>query len=206
MGPENIEARKQYCLRAIRFEENDLCFVDETGFNLHTSRRRGRSRIGERAYRESVSQRGGNISLCAAISPKRGLLHYKVKLGAFNSEEYVAFLRELFAEAAFQHRPHIVVQDNAKFHKTAEVKEVYEEGRCQHQQEFIPPYSPQLNMIEECWNKIKAYVKRLEKSDQASLLRLIDEAYSTVNVDDAKGWYRQLTRVYIECAAGKPLL
>ena len=62
----------------------------------------------------------------------------------------------MFNELAFQARPHIVVQDNVPFHKTAEVKAVFEEGRCHHQQEFVPAWSPQLNMIEECWSKVES--------------------------------------------------
>lgn len=151
---------------------------------------------------EGPNSRGGNISLCAAISPIRGMVSFKVKLGSFNSDEYVGFLRGMFNELAFQARSHIVVQDNVPFHKTAEVKAVFEEGRCHHQQEFVPAWSPQLNMIEECWSKVKAYVKRHEKRDQESLLKLVEDGLRTITREDAHGWYRHLTRIYIDCAAG----
>jgi hypothetical protein len=60
-------------------------------------------------------------------------------------------------------------------------------------------------MIEECWNKVKAYVKRHEKRDQETLLRLVEEAYKTITAEDAKGWYQHLMRIYIDCIAEKPL-
>ena len=91
--PANIEARRAYALSASTWLDSEVVYIDEAGFNLHLTRRRGRSRIGERATIETVNSRGGNISICAAISPTLGVLHYKIRLGAFNSEEFVAFLR-----------------------------------------------------------------------------------------------------------------
>ncbi len=43
-------------------------FVDEAGFNLTKTRRRGRNIIGHRAIINVPGQRGGNITMCAAIS------------------------------------------------------------------------------------------------------------------------------------------
>jgi len=95
----NITARRLYALNAVQWMNRDVIYIDEAGFNLHLIRRRGRSRIGQRATVETVNSRGGNISICAAISPTLGVMHYKVRLGAFNSDEFVTFLRELVREA-----------------------------------------------------------------------------------------------------------
>ena len=45
----NIEARRTYSLRAMQWLDNEVVYIDEAGFNLHLTRRRGRSRIGKRA-------------------------------------------------------------------------------------------------------------------------------------------------------------
>jgi hypothetical protein len=53
---ENIEKRKQYSIEAASYDINDIVFLDETGFNLHTNRNRGRSRIGVRATTDEPGQ------------------------------------------------------------------------------------------------------------------------------------------------------
>ncbi len=45
-------------------------FVDEAGFNLTKTRRRGRNIIGHHAIIYVPGQRGGNITMCAAIKSK----------------------------------------------------------------------------------------------------------------------------------------
>ncbi|KAI2645101.1 Ectonucleotide pyrophosphatase/phosphodiesterase C27A7.1 [Labeo rohita] len=48
--------------------EHQLIFIDEVGFNLTKRRRRGRNVIGQCAIVEVPGQRGGNITMCAAIT------------------------------------------------------------------------------------------------------------------------------------------
>ena len=47
--PANIEARRLYSMTAASWLMNQIVYIDEAGFNLHLIRRRGRSRIGQRA-------------------------------------------------------------------------------------------------------------------------------------------------------------
>ncbi len=60
-------------------QPHEFIFIDEAGFDLSKTRRRGRNVIGQRAIVHVPGQRGGNITLCAAIS-LRGLLHHHAKL------------------------------------------------------------------------------------------------------------------------------
>ena len=65
-------------LRALDYEaaaQPALFIYIEAGFNLAKGRRRGRNMIGQRATVNVPGQRGGNITLCAAIS-LQGLLHH----------------------------------------------------------------------------------------------------------------------------------
>ncbi|XP_076837164.1 uncharacterized protein LOC143482637 isoform X4 [Brachyhypopomus gauderio] len=90
--------RHQYVQRIFELESmarpQEFIFVDEAGFNLNKRRRRGRNIIGRRAIVDVPGQRGGNITLCAAMS-SRGLLHRHAELGAYNTERLLTFLGEL---------------------------------------------------------------------------------------------------------------
>ncbi len=87
--------------------------MDVAGFNLAKTRRRGRNVIGQRAVVNVPGQRGGNITLCAAISVQ-GVLHHHATLGPYNTGQIIAFLDAL--HAVVQDRPQqprfVVIWDN----------------------------------------------------------------------------------------------
>nr|XP_024660254.1 uncharacterized protein LOC112435651 [Maylandia zebra] len=70
--------RVEYVQRIFEIEgrpvPHEIIFVDEAGFNLTKRRKRGRNIIGHRAIVNVPGQRGGNVTMCAAIS-QRGVLH-----------------------------------------------------------------------------------------------------------------------------------
>ena len=70
-------------------------FVDEAGFNLAKTRRRGRNVIGKRATVDVPGQKGANITRCAAISSD-GLLLHKLLIGPYNTERLITFLDDLY--------------------------------------------------------------------------------------------------------------
>ena len=72
------------------------CFIymDEAGFNLTKRRRPGRNIIGHRATVDVPGQRGGNITMCAAISVNGVLTHIPM-IGPYNTQRLVTFLDTL---------------------------------------------------------------------------------------------------------------
>ncbi len=102
-------------------QPHEFIFIDEARFDLSKTRRRGRNVIGQRAIVHVPGQRGGNITLCAAIS-LRGLLHHHAKLGPYNSQHILTFLDALH-NIVVQNRPDqprfVVIWDNVSFHRAA---------------------------------------------------------------------------------------
>lgn len=74
---------------------HEFIFIDEAGFNLAKTRRRGRNVIGHRAIIDVPGQRGGNITMCAAISNTHGVLHRHANLGPYNTAHILPFLDRL---------------------------------------------------------------------------------------------------------------
>ncbi len=74
---------------------HELIFIDEAGFNLAKTRRRGRNVIGHRAIIDVPGQHGGNITMCAAISSMHGVLHRHANLGPYNTGHILTFLDRL---------------------------------------------------------------------------------------------------------------
>jgi transposase len=61
----------------------------------------------------------------------------------------------------------VVVMDNATFHKGGRIRELIETAGCQLL--YLPPYSPDLNKIEQCWSLLKSRIRK--KQEQFDCLR-----------------------------------
>jgi transposase len=54
---------------------------------------------------------------------------------------------------------------------------------------FLPPYSPDLNPIEEPFSKIKNILRKLGTRSHGALIEAISGALSTITPGDAAGWF-----------------
>lgn len=187
---------------------HEIIFVDEAGFNLTKRRRRGRNIIGHRAIVNVPGQRGGNVTMCAAIS-QRGVLHRHAILGPYNTMLLLAFLDGL-REHMFQldHRepaqpdhPHyVVVWDNVSFHRAALVRDWFT-NNPRFSNIFLPAYSPFLNPIEEFFSAWRWKVYDREPYMRVHLLQAMEEACLDVSVDACQGWIRHARGFYPRCLA-----
>ncbi|KAF0041571.1 hypothetical protein F2P81_005103 [Scophthalmus maximus] len=95
------ELRYQYVHRIMALEGNEtphiLLFVYEAGFILAKGRRHGRNIIGHRATVDVPGQRGGNITMCAAIS-ENGVATHIPSLGPNNTQKLLIFLDRLHSD------------------------------------------------------------------------------------------------------------
>ena len=127
-------------------------YINEAGFNLAKGRRRGRNRIGQRATIDVPGQRGGNVTMCAAIS-ENGVLTHSRLLGPYNTQHLLTFLDTLYRTVVPENErgltgdhlsKYVVVWDNVSFHHSHLVREWFAaHGRMVV--EYLPPYSPFLN-------------------------------------------------------------
>jgi hypothetical protein len=70
-----------------RIRNENLVYLDETGFNEHRRRRYGYSPINTKAYITVPGNRNQNKSLMFAFGVN-GLIEYEHKLGAYNSVRF----------------------------------------------------------------------------------------------------------------------
>jgi transposase len=53
----------------------------------------------------------------------------------------------------------------------------------------LPPYSPDLNPIEEAFSKIKALLKMAAARTKEALIEAMAGALAAVTPEDARGWF-----------------
>ncbi len=143
--------------------------IDEAGFNLTTTYKKiwfPRGEIPRAAFFWSNKKL---ITFGALTSDHK---FYYDFYDAQNSLTFKHFLRNLF-ERLNRKKKYVLILDNAGFHKTQCIKKLFEEYATQISVEYIPPYSPELNPIETCWNVTKnsvtksQYFESLDKMQEA---------------------------------------
>ena len=100
--------------------------------------------------------RRGRISAIGAYGAKEGLFAPMTFDGSCNRGGAEKWLEEVLLPQLSPGK--VLVLDNASFHKGGRIRDLVEEAGCELL--YLPPYSPDLNPIEQCWGWVKARVRR----------------------------------------------
>jgi len=146
----------------------EFVFVDEAGINLWTKRTRGRARRGQRAVRVVQGRRGPNLTMTFAVSAESGLVHHELQEGGMTAERFNIFLNNVANR--YHNVPHELcfVFDNARAHGRA-LNANLPLG-CEVQ--YLPPYSPFLNICENAFSIWKQGLKQRLSEVRPQMLTL----------------------------------
>jgi len=82
----------------------------------------------------------------------------------------------------------VVVIDNLGAHKGERVRWLIQSRGCELL--YLPPYSPDLNPIEEAFSKVKALLRRAGARAREALVEAIGRALGAVTAQDARGFFK----------------
>ena len=82
----------------------------------------------------------------------------------------------------------VVVMDNLSAHKGERVRKLIEDRGCQLL--YLPPYSPDLNPIEEAFSKVKRLLRVIGARTRKALVEAIAKALDAVTAWDAQGFFK----------------
>jgi transposase len=128
-----------------------LVFVDECSTNTSLAPLYAWSRRGERALCSLPRNWGANVTLLACMSVE-GMGSSLAVEGPTTREVFESYLERLLAPSLCPGQ--VVVMDNLSSHRGGKVRELIEGKGCELL--YLPPYSPDLNPIEEAFAKLKA--------------------------------------------------
>ena len=174
------------------FTPDMFVFIDETGSDRRDCLRKlGYSLRGRPATALKLFSRGQHISALAAMSTQ-GVLECSIVEGGVDGHSFKSFLEEKLSSKLYPYNgtnPHcILVMDNAAIHHVDGVSELLESlGVLVY---YLPPYSPDLNPIEELFAKVKAALKANERIIHEDLETLLLMSFLTVSSQDCQGWIR----------------
>ena len=165
-------------------DPSTLVFIDETGASTKMARRHGRAPRGER-LRASVPH--GHWMTTTFIGGLRlsGMSAPMVLDGPMTGDWFLAYVRHILVPTL---RPgDVVILDNLAAHKRAAAREAIEAAGASLR--FLPPYSPDLNPIENAFAKLKARLRKAAARTVDQLWAAIAEAIDTYNPTECANYF-----------------
>ena len=183
-SPRVKEARSSYLGKILDWVLERFLFIDEAGVNLTLTRHSGRASPGVRVHEGVPQNYGQNISMLAALGAKglRAPMHID---GAVDGEVFSVYIRDVLSPEL--KKGDIVVMDNLSSHKVSGIEEMILARGARL--EYLPPYSPDLNPIEQCWSKVKTFLRKKKARTRRALMAAIKKAFSTITESDARAWF-----------------
>jgi transposase len=167
-----------------KVDARQLVFLDESGVNTNMSRRYARSAVGQRANDGIPLNTGKSTTILSSVRLD-GTTVPIFFAGAVNREKFKEYLKDHLVPTL---KPgDIVIMDNLRTHKVDGVAELIQSAGAFPV--YLPPYSPDLNPIEEMWSKIKAYLRKVKARTSGALEKAIVDAFACISVSDIFGWF-----------------
>ena len=135
--------------------EFEVWYFDEAGFSLTACLPYAWQKIGERIEVESRGNQGKRQNVLGFLRWDGSDFYAAAFEGSLNNHVVGGCFR-LFAAEKKSDKPKLIILDNAPAHRGEEFEEELEElEKIGVFVKFLPSYSPELNLIELLWKKIK---------------------------------------------------
>ena len=161
-----------------------LVFLDESGVTTEMTRRYGRGPRGERVCEGAPGGHWRTLTLLGAIAMEALLAPMTIP-DPPDVDVFLAYLEQVLCPRL---RPgQVVVMDNLSAHKHSRVRALIEQAGAELL--YLPPYSPDLNPIEEAFSKIKSLLRKSGARVREVLVEAIGAALSEVTQEDARAFF-----------------
>jgi transposase len=155
----NTDLRDYYLYNLSAFQSYQLVYVDESGCDKRIGfRRTGWSPLGVAPVQVARFHRERRYQILPAYA-QDGIVLARVFQGSTDSSVFEDFIEQLLAHCGRWPEPKsVLVMDNASFHHSERVAQLCSDAGVKLV--YLPPYSPDLNTIEEFFAVLKAFVRK----------------------------------------------
>ena len=167
------------------FSPARLVFIDETAASTKMVRLRGRCPRGERLVGSVPHGHWKTITLVAGLRHDRMVAPFVID-GPINGPIFLAYVEQCLAPTL--ELRDIVFMDNLPAHKVAGVTQAIEAVGATAL--YLPPYSPDLNPIEQVFSKLKALLRKAAERTIPGLWRRIRSLLRTVSKQECSNFFR----------------
>jgi transposase len=170
---------------ASKYSMDKIICLDETTLYpaLHPSYARCDS--GKRCYVKTTDSKVfKHYSLLVAITNKDTLGYELYEQGAVNAERLAEFIT---THIKGKYTDHLIIMDNAMFHKSLEVKKAVEESG--NKILYSVAYYPRSNPIEQYFNQVKHYIKKESPISFADTKKTLEKSIKHVKEKNYKNYF-----------------
>jgi transposase len=107
---------------------------------------------------------------------------------ATSTAVFLAFVEQALVPALKERPDAVVVMDNLAAHKAEAVRGALDRAGPAYR--YLPPYSPDLDPIEEGWSKLKTRLRAEGARSREALEAALGPALAAITAQDARGWFR----------------
>lgn len=231
---DNVQNRYDWVIRwsntDMDFSKNCI-FIDEAGFDINMKPSRAWAPRGQMAVTTSPTTRAPSHTIIGAIStvgvinlsirvPKQPPKVRKVQGGkkrknpAVSNDDgpkgttaghYLRFVRETLdvLDKYDEMKGYYFIMDNARIHK--EIQDILNERNRDYKCVYLPPYSPELNPIEQFWALVKRKVRREKLKDTETLQERIVDAANEVPIQHLENIIQHSKNQFDNCLNHIPI-
>jgi transposase len=181
------EARAAWRAELAGVAPERLVFVDETGVDTRLTRAYARAARGRRAPGKAPRGRWERLTIVGALALD-GMVAAMSIAAATSTAVFAAFAEQVLVPALRERPDAVVVMDNLAAHKAEAVRTVLDRAGLGHR--HLPPYSPDLNPIEQAWSKLKARLRAEGARSRETLEAALGPALDAITRRDARAWFR----------------
>ena len=105
--------------------------------------------------------------------------------GPVNAEAFAGYIEQCLVPEL--ESGDIVIMDNLPAHKSLRVTQAIEAVGCLLV--YLPPYSPDLNPIENMWSKVKALLRKAAARSFENVVDAVGQALLAVTTSDCQGYF-----------------
>jgi len=168
-----------------RFDPRRLVFIDETWIKTNMAPLRGWGMKGERLRGFAPHGHWRTMTFIAALRCDR-LTAPCVFDGPINGASFLAYVEQQLARTL---KPgDIVVMDNLGSHKSKAVRAAINAAGARLW--FLPPYSPDLNPIEQAFAKIKHWMRMAQKRNMEDTWRYVGHLVGTFTHRECRNYFK----------------
>lgn len=136
-----------------------LKYLDESGFSLWAKTLYTWAKVGQQKKIEQTKKKGRRLNVCGLLEPGK-TFEYGLALKSFKSNSYIKLMDWQASQAEERLKETgkitVIVQDQGSIHISHLTKTNYDKWQTQGLYIFLlPSYSPELNRIENEWQRIK---------------------------------------------------
>jgi transposase len=181
----NQEKRARWQEQVAAIDPAHLVFVDESGVTRSMTRRYGRAPQGERVPGAVPLGHWEVTTLIGALALDGVRASFSVD-AATDADIFQVLVEQVLQSTL--HPGDVVIWDNLPAHKTPALQSLIESAQARRLP--LPPYSPDFHPIEQCWSKVKEFLRAAEARTTEALEQAITQAFAHVTPADARGWFQ----------------